>query len=151
MSQFIFLLLGLCVVAAVLSRLKVPHAGWFAAISGSLFVLCVTQSVMGILIYLGLVPLPRWVLDTRYLLLGVTFVPALALAFLFFFFSRPKKPKPGYCIRCGYDLRGTASDTCSECGQAVPRPDRGELVARKMEPKHSPHLTGDARPRNMDE
>lgn len=26
------------------------------------------------------------------------------------------KPKPGHCWKCGYNLRGTASDVCPECG-----------------------------------
>lgn len=26
------------------------------------------------------------------------------------------KPKPGHCIKCGYDLRGSPSGPCPECG-----------------------------------
>lgn len=33
------------------------------------------------------------------------------------------RTKPGHCIACNYDLRGSkASTSCPECGEAIPRP-----------------------------
>ena len=29
---------------------------------------------------------------------------------------RDRRPKPGHCQRCGYDLTGNVSGVCSECG-----------------------------------
>ncbi len=33
--------------------------------------------------------------------------------------ARLKLPKPGYCIRCGYNLAGVSSPACPECGRAI--------------------------------
>lgn len=35
-----------------------------------------------------------------------------------FLFWRNRRPPSGHCQRCGYDLRGSESGTCSECGHA---------------------------------
>ena len=35
---------------------------------------------------------------------------------------RRVRMKRGRCPACGYELRGSASDVCSECGAAVARP-----------------------------
>ncbi len=35
------------------------------------------------------------------------------------YFVKKKKPKPGTCPKCGYDLRGS-SGMCPECGAAAP-------------------------------
>ncbi|MCP4591532.1 MAG: hypothetical protein GY842_12380 [bacterium] len=32
---------------------------------------------------------------------------------------RDRKPPPGYCQRCGYDLTGNTSGVCPECGEGV--------------------------------
>ena len=33
--------------------------------------------------------------------------------------TRGRKPKPGYCLKCGYDLTGNESGKCPECGEAI--------------------------------
>lgn len=40
--------------------------------------------------------------------------------------SRRRK---GLCVNCGYDLRGTTSGVCSECGVPASTPDRGLMGA----------------------
>ena len=34
---------------------------------------------------------------------------------------RGRKPKPGHCQQCGYNLTGNESGTCPECGERVVR------------------------------
>lgn len=36
---------------------------------------------------------------------------------------RLERPKQGVCPACGYDLRGSVSNVCSECGQPIPADD----------------------------
>lgn len=35
-----------------------------------------------------------------------------------------KRPKPGHCIQCGYNLTGAAHECCPECGHVLPPIDR---------------------------
>ncbi len=43
----------------------------------------------------------------------------------------PRRPRPGCCPACGYDLRGNVSGRCPECG--TPRPARmRELLLRML-------------------
>ena len=37
-------------------------------------------------------------------------------------FWRDRRPKPGHCRKCGYNLTGNVSGVCSECGEATTRP-----------------------------
>jgi predicted amidophosphoribosyltransferase len=37
----------------------------------------------------------------------------------FFFDIEAVERAPGYCANCGYDLRGSTSGICSECGQQI--------------------------------
>ncbi len=32
---------------------------------------------------------------------------------------RRRLPKPGHCVKCGYDLTGNVSGQCPECGEKV--------------------------------
>lgn len=49
-------------------------------------------------------------------------IPAMVLPVLFligpviWLIFRSRGPKPGHCWSCGYDLQGTASGVCPECG-----------------------------------
>jgi hypothetical protein len=46
-------------------------------------------------------------------------VAALPLSVLtVWLWRRDRRPKPGHCQRCGYDLTGNTSGTCPECGLA---------------------------------
>lgn len=49
-------------------------------------------------------------------------LPAIAfpLAAALFIMDRGRVPA-GHCRKCGYDLRGTVSDRCSECGTLIER------------------------------
>ncbi|MCA9256584.1 MAG: hypothetical protein KDA33_13140 [Phycisphaerales bacterium] len=50
------------------------------------------------------------------------FWPALAAAVLVRFgIWITARPGPSRCVVCGYDLRGAASDVCSECGAPIMR------------------------------
>ena len=53
---------------------------------------------------------PLWLL---YVLL---LIPTLLL------WRRERKPRPGRCRRCDYDLTGNVSGICPECGLEIPKP-----------------------------
>lgn len=44
--------------------------------------------------------------------------PVIGLCIGLEFLLRAKDTPPGHCHNCGYDLRGAAHATCSECGTA---------------------------------
>ena len=48
-------------------------------------------------------------------------LPALLLAIptAFLFYRDRRRPGPGHCQKCAYDLTGNVSGTCPECGKAV--------------------------------
>jgi hypothetical protein len=47
-------------------------------------------------------------------------VPFLAFAGpTVYLWSRDRRPAPGHCPNCGYDLTGNVSGVCPECGQKV--------------------------------
>jgi hypothetical protein len=49
--------------------------------------------------------------------------PLLLIATLTAFaFRRARRPPPGHCRICGYNLTGNVSGICPECGAAVPAP-----------------------------
>jgi len=48
---------------------------------------------------------PFWVLFLAALL------PTIRL-----WWTTPRRPRPGFCMSCGYDLRGNSSGRCPECG-----------------------------------
>jgi hypothetical protein len=61
---------------------------------------------------------PFYPLDTALpALVSVCFLSVLAR----FVSPRVHGPKPGTCPRCDYDLRGSTSDVCSECGATLPK------------------------------
>ena len=50
-------------------------------------------------------------------------LPLLAVAIPTYILWRRDRRKPeGCCQNCGYDLRGTISERCSECGAEIKRP-----------------------------
>jgi len=59
---------------------------------------------------------PRWVLGVLLLLIPITFAVRR--------FHKVPKVRIGHCLQCGYDLRGTPEDTCSECGSKELRQNR---------------------------
>ncbi len=38
----------------------------------------------------------------------------------YFLWRSERRPPPGHCKSCGYDLTGNVSGMCSECGEAIP-------------------------------
>ena len=36
-----------------------------------------------------------------------------------YLFRRDRRPPPGHCQKCGYDLKGNVSGVCPECGKAI--------------------------------
>jgi hypothetical protein len=65
-------------------------------------------------------------------------IAALAIAGFLFHDARRLIRKfrrcPGTCTTCGYDLRGTVSDRCSECGMVIPPQVRAELGTPSVQP-----------------
>lgn len=64
---------------------------------------------------------PSWVSHAREWSLSIPlWMPLVAImiptAILWW---RDRRPLPGYCPACGYDLRGTAGVRCSECGERI--------------------------------
>jgi hypothetical protein len=48
-------------------------------------------------------------------------------------FYRDRKPKPGCCAKCKYDLTGLSSDTCPECGTKIATTDLHKATASAAE------------------
>lgn len=60
---------------------------------------------------------------------GVVWMVALVLI-AFVAVRREARRHGGLCIECAYDLRGTTSETCPECGAAgVAKPQRGDSTS----------------------
>ncbi|RJP41939.1 MAG: hypothetical protein C4547_01180 [Phycisphaerales bacterium] len=123
-----------CVGSAVLLSIS---AFAYGILSWDRFVLCVGQGAFGLMLsdtagrlafswnahpdtlHLGLWP-ARWpqgngdTLVTVPLWMPLVILAALAIA------TRPAvRQRPGYCRKCGYDLRGNTSGVCPECGEAA--------------------------------
>ena len=54
-----------------------------------------------------------------YLVLSTAILPVIVV----FLRLRPRRPRPGYCQQCGYDLRATP-DRCPECGTIPKKVDQ---------------------------
>ena len=70
--------------------------------------------VVAVLIPFALIGLGRWINEAFIpaLVAGVVSIPALTMV--------ARRCLPGYCVRCGYDIRGSLdANRCPECG-AVP-------------------------------
>ncbi|MCC6358656.1 MAG: hypothetical protein IT450_07930 [Phycisphaerales bacterium] len=55
------------------------------------------------------------------------------MAGLFWWLDR-RRPRPGCCSACGYDLTGNVSGTCPECGRAItskPAPAKGDIARNR--------------------
>ena len=71
-------------------------------------------------------PVPRWPVRSGIGDLECNIVPmwlliatvAIPTAFLWY---RDRRPPPGRCRRCGYDLTGNVSGRCPECGERINR------------------------------
>ena len=51
--------------------------------------------------------------------LFVFFLPVGFLAGIPIWWLKPKPKPPGYCQKCGYNLRGNVSGVCPECGEKI--------------------------------
>ncbi|HEY3241813.1 MAG TPA: hypothetical protein VGM03_00550 [Phycisphaerae bacterium] len=62
--------------------------------------------------------MPRWEAFPGTQILSVpVWLPVLILvAPTLWLWVRDRRPKPGHCQRCGYDLTGNTSGVCPECG-----------------------------------
>jgi len=61
----------------------------------------------------------------RVIILPLWIVPAaLALPLALLLWLDRRRPGPGCCPHCGYDLTGNQSGICSECGEPAPRDSR---------------------------
>lgn len=45
--------------------------------------------------------------------------PVIGFCIGYDFLLRARETPPGHCAACGYDLRGTTSESCSECGAST--------------------------------
>ncbi len=62
----------------------------------------------------------RCISAPHWLVAGVLLVPASLLSVRYYRGARRRwRVRKGLCITCGYDLRGAASDVCSECGTTI--------------------------------
>lgn len=48
-------------------------------------------------------------------------------------FALRKRPRPGHCVGCGYNLFGNVSGICPECGQTIKPEWTGDSVGRPAE------------------
>lgn len=44
---------------------------------------------------------------------------ALLLPAFYLFYRDRRRIRPGFCLRCGYNLTGNTSGVCSECGEKI--------------------------------
>jgi len=80
-------------------------------------------------------PFAWWFGGDRYTLGGVTYtvvlIPIWVLVVLvatptLWLWRCDRRKRPGLCVKCGYDLRGTDHKVCPECGSLPPRPSPAE-------------------------
>ena len=57
-------------------------------------------------------------------------------------FYRDRKPKPGCCAKCRYDLTGLSGHTCPECGAEIAITDSHEAPSSAAEGKNGAGLEG---------
>ena len=64
-------------------------------------------------------PYSFWLLEIPLWCPCVLFATYPAIAFIRGPVRRCRRRRRGLCLRCGYDLRGSVSRVCSECGEAI--------------------------------
>ena len=57
-------------------------------------------------------------------------------------FYRDRKPKPGCCAKCRYDLTGLSGDTCPECGTKIAKTDSHKALASAAEGENGVGVEG---------
>ncbi len=50
---------------------------------------------------------------------------------------RDRRPLPGICHKCGYDLTGNISGVCPECGQVIPTPSANPAQVTRSRSRRS--------------
>ncbi len=65
--------------------------------------------------------LPTIVRNWAFTVIRVPLWIPLSVILLLWLLARRKRPTPGHCVKCGYDLTGNRSGRCPECGTAAMR------------------------------
>ena len=60
-----------------------------------------------------------WIILPTWAAIAFVFLPT---ALIWRYDLRQRRPKPGHCLGCGYDLTGNQSGLCPECGTSVSSP-----------------------------
>jgi len=53
---------------------------------------------------------------------------ALLLPAFYLFYRDRRRIRPGFCLRCGYNLTGNTSGVCSECGEKIAEANRPSAI-----------------------
>jgi hypothetical protein len=57
--------------------------------------------------------------------ISLAWLALLVLTLTAVLWVRDRRPPPGHCPNCAYDLTGNQSGACPECGEPCPRPSTG--------------------------
>jgi len=107
----LLVLIGLAVVSAIC----------FHAMSGRYFVASLCSGCFVSFVFVAIATFREGHVDPFFLIalvVGAVYATGIALLIGIPFALR-RRPKPGRCRKCGYDLTGNVSGVCPECGSLI--------------------------------